>query len=281
MIELLQVTQAIAERGIIFGILVAGVYLSSRIMKFDNLSVEGTFGLGGAINAVLLNYQWNPWLALICATLGGVLTGILTGFINTKFNINNLISGIIVSTGLFSITLKIAGSNMILQQKNTIFQMIPDFFVEYQYIIILTILAVCIISLLKWFLKTELGFLLYALGENPQMLLNLRKNVDGYKMFGLALSNATTALASALYVQYTGYFSIWAGVGILIIGLAGMILGESISNHFGFAVIIGSIMYQVIIALTFELQINQDWNKLITALLIVCMLLAKQALEKE
>ncbi len=276
MIEVLQILQGVIERGIIFGVLVIGVYLSSRIIKFDNLSVEGAFGLGGGITALLLNQKMNPWIVLFIATLGGAFSGVITGYINRKFEINSLISGIIVTTALFSITLKIAGSNMILQDKQTIFQGFSMIFSDFQYSIILFLVAFAVIIFLKFFLKTEVGFLLYALGDNPQMLLNLGKSVNFYTMLGLALSNAATALAASLYVQYVGYFSIWAGAGVLIIGLAGMILGELLSPYFGFAIIYGSILYQMIITMTFEFQINQDWNKLITAVLITVMLLGKK-----
>lgn len=281
MIEIVHVLQGVIERGIIFGILVIGVYLSSRIIRFDNLSVEGAFGLGGAVTAFLLNAKVNPWIALIVATLTGAFSGVITGYINRKFEINSLISGIIVTTGLFSITLKIAGSNMILQERETIFQCLSSYFPDFHYLLILVFLTAVIILSLKFFLRTELGFLLFALGDNPQMLLNLGKSVNLYTMFGLALSNATAALCASLYVQYVGYFSIWAGVGILIIGLAGMILGELLATSFGFSVIFGSILYQLILTLTFEFQINQDWNKLITALLITGMLLSKQAIKNE
>lgn len=275
MIEVLQILQGVIERGIIFGILVIGVYLSSRIIKFDNLSVEGAFGLGGGITALLLNLKINPWIALLIATCGGALSGMVTGYINRKFEINSLISGIIVTTALFSVTLKIAGSNMILQERQTIFQCLSAFS-DFQYLIVLLLVAFFIITFLKFFLRTEVGFLLYALGDNAQMLLNLGKSVNFYTMLGLAFSNATAALAASLYVQYVGYFSIWAGAGILIIGLAGMILGELLSPYFGFAIIYGSILYQMIITMTFEFQINQDWNKLITAVLITIILLSKK-----
>jgi putative ABC transport system permease protein len=256
--------------------MVIGVYLSSRIIKFDNLSVEGAFGLGGGMTAFLLYQKMNPWLVLIIVTIIGGCSGIVTGYINRKFEINTLISGIIVTTGLFSVTLKIAGSNMILHNRETIFHAIGQLFPDFQYTIVLTLVACLVTILLQFFLKSEAGLLLYALGDNAQMLLNLGKSIDFYTMLGLAFANAAAALSASLYVQYVGYFSIWAGAGILIIGLAGMIFGELLSSSFGFAIIYGSILYQVIITMTFEFQINQDWNKLITAALITMMLLSKK-----
>lgn len=281
MIELLQILQGITERGLIFGFIVAAVYLSSRLINFDNLAVEGAFGLGGAVTALLINQGINPWLGLIGGTIVGGLSGIVTGLLNTTLKLNNLISGIVVTTGLFSIILVIAGSNMTLSGKETIFSSLPLFLAPYQQLIVLTLLCALVFSLISWFLKTEVGFLLHAVGDTPQMITNVGKSVEGYTILGLTLSNTLAALSGALFVEYTGYFSIWTGVGVLIIGLAGMILAQAFSTNFGIALLIGSIAYQAIITLTFELQLNQDWNKLITASLIVLLIIIKQWLNKK
>jgi putative ABC transport system permease protein len=281
MIELMHIAQGIIERGLIFGIVVAAVYLASRLINFDNLAVEGAFGLGGALTALLISWNLNPWLALCGSAFVGALSGVATGLLNTKLKLNNLISGIVVTTGLFSITLKTAGSNMTLSGKQTIFSAMPAFLAPYQSLLLLLLTCTILFSLISWFLKTEVGFLLRAAGDTPQMLTNIGKNVDLYIILGLALSNMFAAMGGALFVQYTGYFSIWASVGVLIIGLAGMILAQTLSPHFGVSLLIGSIAYQAIIALTFELQLNQDWNKLITALLIVLLIVIKQWLHEK
>lgn len=280
MIELLEVIQGVIERGLIFGLIVAAVYLTSRLINFDNLAIEGAFGIGGAVSALLITWQLNPLLALICAILAGCLSGIVTGLLHTKLKLNNLISGIVVSTGLFSITLKTAGSNLSLGHSATIFKYLPSFLAPYQNLLLLLGLCVLIIGTIKWFLTTEVGYLFQAVGNNPQMLTNTGKNVDFYVILGLVLSNSLAALSGALFVQYTGYFSIWTSVGTLIIGLAGLILAQTFSKNFGFAIIIGAVAYQAIIALTFELQIDQDWNKLITALLIILLIVIKDLLNQ-
>lgn len=279
--ELLLLTQGIIERGLIFGIIVMAVYLSSRLVKFDNLAIEGAFGLGGAFTAVMISWNINAWIALISAALIGALSGIATGYLNTKLKLNNLISGIVITTGLFSITLKIAGSNMSLSNKPTIFTLMSSILAPYQSLILLVILSLLLIAVINWFLKTEIGFLLIAVGDAPQMLTNVGKRIDNYIMLGLAISNSLAAIGGALFVQYAGYFSIWASVGVLIIGLAGMILAQTLSPNFGIFLLIGSIAYQAMIALTFELQLDQDWNKLITALLIVFLIIIKQSLHKK
>jgi len=280
MIELLHIAQGIIERGLIFGLVVASVYIASRLINFDNLSVEGSFGLGGALSAVLVAGGVNPWLALLCAAFAGIVSGIITALLNTKLQLNNLISGIVVTTGLFSITLKAAGSNLSLSGKTTIFNAMPSWLMPYQSLVVLMIISIFIFTLIE-LLITEVGFLLRAVGDTPQMLTNVGKSIDRYTMFGLALSNMLAALSGAIFVQYTGYFSIWASLGILIIGLAGMIIAETLSPSFGISLIAGSIAYQTIIAMTFELQLNQDWNKLITAVLIVLLIVIRQWLYKK
>ena len=143
-------------------------------------------------------------------------------------------------------------------------------------IIILLPLVCALLLLIKWFLHTECGFLFKAVGDNPQMLTNLGKNADTYTIAALMLANGITAFAGALFVQYVGYFSIWSSVGILIIALAGLILSETLNKSFGFNLLIGAILYQAIIAATFEFNVDPEWNKLITALLIIFMIAIKK-----
>jgi putative tryptophan/tyrosine transport system permease protein len=280
MIELLQIGQGIIERGLIFAIVVASVYVASRLIKFDNLAVEGAFGLGGALTALLISWGVSPWIGLIGAGFVGAVSGIATGLLTTKLKLNNVMSGIVITTGAFSITLKMSGSNMVLGGKPTIFTSLPFLFEPWQPLIVLAIVCFLLFYILDWFLKTEIGFLLYAVGDTPQVLTNIGKSIDGYIIMGLMLSNMLAALSGALFVQYIGYFSIWASVGMLIIGVAGMIMAQAFSKHFGLVLLLGSIGYQAIIALTFELQLDQDWNKLITALLIVVLIMIKQAVKK-
>lgn len=281
MLELVQIAQGIIERGLIFSIIVAGVFIASRLINFDNLAVEGAFGLGGALTALLISKGINPWIALSAATIAGALSGIITGLVNTKLRVNNLISGIVVTTGLFSVMLKTAGSNMTFSGKSTIFSLMPAMLMPYHTLFVLLAVCCTTILLLKLFLKSEIGFLLQAVGNTPQMVTNVGKSIDNYIHTGLAFSNGLAALSGSLFVQYTGYFSIWSGVGVLIIGLAGMILAHIFGKGFGFALIGGAVAYQAIIALTFELQIDQDWNKLITALLIVLLIAGKHHLDKK
>lgn len=268
------IIQGIVERGLIFSISVMAIYITSRIIHFDDLSVEGSFGLGGALMALLLtrNIHWIP--AFIIVIAAGALAGLATGLLHTKLKLNNLISGIVVTTALFSINLKIAGSNMVLGNKATLFDLIAG--ANNMKIIILLPLICALLLIIKWFLNTECGFLFKAVGDNPQMLTNLGKNAHTYTIAALMLANGLTAFAGALFVQYVGYFSIWSSVGILIIALAGLILSETFGRAFGFNLLIGAILYQAILAATFEFNVDPEWNKLITALLIILMIALKK-----
>lgn len=268
------IIQGIIERGLIFSISVMAIYITSRIIHFDDLSVEGSFGLGGALMALLLtrNIPWIIAFPLVIAA--GAIAGLATALLHTKLKLNNLISGIVVTTALFSINLKIAGSNMVLGNKATLFDLIAG--AASMKIIILFPVICGLLLLIKWFLNTECGFLLKAVGDNPQMLTNLGKNADTYTIAALMLANGLTAFAGALFVQYVGYFSIWSSVGILIIALAGLILSETLGQGFGFNLLVGAILYQAIIAATFEFNVDPEWNKLITALLIILMIALKK-----
>ena len=275
MLTELLIIQGIIERGLIFSLCIMSIYLTSRIIRFDDLSLEGSFGLGGATMALLLSKNIAWWIAFPCILICGALAGLATGLLHTQLKLNNLISGIVVMTALFSINLKIAGSNMIISGKQTLFNLLPAHLLHTK--IILLIPLICsILFLMKWFLKTESGFLFHAVGDNPQILINLGKNPHTYLIATLMLSNALTACSGALFVQYVGYFSIWASVGVLIIALAGLIISETISTYFSFNLLLGSILYQAIIAATFEFNIDPEWNKLITALLIIIMITIKQ-----
>jgi putative tryptophan/tyrosine transport system permease protein len=268
------IIQALIERGLIFSITVMAIYITSRIIKFDDLSIEGSFGLGGALMALLMMQHVSWPIAFILVTLAGACAGLLTGLLHTRLQLNNLISGIVVTTALFSINLKIAGSNMLVSNRSTIFDLFFD--LNLPKMVVLFPLVAGLLLLMKWFLRTECGYLLYAVGDNPQMLVNLGKNPDTYICTALMIANGLTALSGALFVQYIGYFSIWSSVGVLIIGLAGLILAELLSATFGFNLIVGAILYQLIITATFECNIDPEWNKLITALLIVILIAVKK-----
>lgn len=276
MIAELALALGIIERGLIFSLVTASIYFSSRIISFDDLTVEGSFGLGGALTALCLLYQVPLVLVFPIVLLAGGLAGLATGLLHTRLKCNNLLSGIIVTTALFSINLSIAGAQLMLTRVTTIFSLVPAFLDPYQALVILLPLSIALVLGMRWFLTTQVGFLMRAVGDNPQIITTLGKNKDYFILLALVMANALTALAGSLFVQYLGYFSIWVSVGTLIVALASLILGQSVSSWVPLQIIAGPIIYQTILSLTLELNIDQSLNKLITAVLITLLIALKR-----
>lgn len=268
--EIVHILLHVLLQGLIYSFVVMGVYLSSRVIKFDDLTTEGGFGFGGAITALLIISGLSSWLTLPIAMLGGALAGAVTGLLHTKMKMNNLISGLVVTTALFSICLKLATSNLPLPESGTIFPATP-------------LLSICLLSALaaatylgvRRLLRSELGLLFTAVGSNPQIVTSLGKSVDNYKIAGLAIANSLTALAGALFVQWSGFFSITGNVGTLVTGIAGLILAEMIRPKFGISLVLGAILYQALFAVTIEFELQPMWNNLIKAVLIVVLIQLK------
>lgn len=179
----------VLEQGFLFGIVAIGVYITYKILDFPDLSVDGTYPLGVAIYATLLVKGVNPWISLIIATIGGILAGFVTAFLNVKLKITNLISGILVMIGLYSVNLMIMGkANIPLFNTKSVFNDKSKIF-----IIILILLVIKI--LFDLFLKTKLGSLLIAVGDNEQVVTSLGVNKNSIKMLGLMISNGLVSLA--------------------------------------------------------------------------------------
>jgi putative tryptophan/tyrosine transport system permease protein len=258
-------------QGSIYSLVVMGVYLSSRVVQFDDLTTEGSFGIGGALSAVTVLSGGPLWMALCFSWLGGLLSGAATGILHTKLRMNHLICGLVVTTALFSVCLKLTGANVVLNQNSSILNhanpLVPLSFAVG--------LAAVVYLAVRTLLKSEVGLVLKAAGSNPQMALALGKSVDGYKILGLAAANSLTAFAGALFVQWNGFFSITGNIGTLVIGLTGLILGEMIRPSFGWNLILGAFLYQALFAAVIELQMEPLWNNLIKAVLIVLLIQLK------
>jgi putative ABC transport system permease protein len=183
---------------------------------------------------------------------------------------NNLISGLVVTTALFSLCLKLATSNLPLPESGSIFPEAP-----LQSICLLVVLVGGVWAGLRRLLRSELGLLFTAVGSNPQMVTSLGKSVDRYKIAGLSLANSLTALAGALFVQWSGFFSITGNIGTLVTGIAGLILAEMIRPRFGLNLVLGAILYQALFAITIEFELQPIWNNLIKAVLIVLLIQLK------
>lgn len=262
----------ILEQGLIFSIMAIGVYITYRILDFPDLSVEGTFPLGAATAAVCLMNGINPFIACLLAFISGSIGGVITGLLHVKLKITNLLSGILVMIALYSINLRIMGkSNIPLFGKDTIFTAVSN------PIIIIAIFALASKVILDLFLKTKLGFILKATGDNEQLVTSLGVNKNMIKIVGLMISNGLVALSGAIMAQYQGFADVGMGTGIVVMGLAAVIIGESILKKVNIVkgttmAILGSVIYKAIIAIALELGFQPTDLKLVTVIIVVIAL---------
>ena len=269
----------ILEQGLLFSIVAIAVYITYKILDFPDMSVDGTFPMGAAISASLLVQGVNPWISILLAALGGALAGAVTGIMHVKLKIDNLMAGILMMIGLYSINLRIMGkANVPLFNVNNIF--------KYNVPAIVIIVAALIIVkiLLDLYLKTKSGFLLIAVGDNEQVVSSLGVNKDMVKILGLLISNALSAFVAfsgAVLAQYQGFADVGMGTGTVVMGLAAVIIGTSLFERMSFIKattlsIIGAIIYKGAIALVLKygavIGLTANDLKLMTAIIVVIAL---------
>ena len=251
------------EIGLIFALVALGVLISFRILNFPDLSVDGTFPLGGAVAAILISKGSNPFLATAAATAAGALAGLATGLLNVRLKIMDLLAGILMMTALYSINLRIMGRpNVPLIAEPTVFtQLMPGVAPDYiERVIILVAVVVFAKLMLDAYLATQRGLAMRATGVNPRMASAQGINTDQAKLVGLAISNALVSLGGALFAQTQGGSDISMGIGTIVIGLAAVIIGENVLPArrmvwTTLAVVVGALLYRFFIALA----LNSDW----------------------
>ena len=271
-------------QGLIYALVAFGVYITYTILDFPDLSVDGSFPLGAAVTAVLLTRGCNPWLSLLAATGVGVLAGLFTGVIHVKFHIRNLLAGIITQTALFSINLKIAGSNLPVDRgTDTIFTSAPvmallgNTSLSIRKLVVSAVLAVLVKLALDLYFRTKSGLLLRAVGDNSTLVTALSKDCGSVKILGLALSNGLVALAGSIVCHETRSFAATMGTGQVVFGLAAVIIGISLFRRLTFvqgttAVLAGSILYKACIQAALSLGFDPSMMKFITAMLFLLVL---------
>lgn len=264
------------ELGIIFGIVAIGIYLTFKIIDFPDLTVDGSFTLGGSVCAVLLVAKCNPFLAIIVASFAGMCAGAITGYLSTKWKILNLLSGILTMTALYSINLRIMNApNIAFIDEMTIFDYVNS------PLLMLIILTVVLVGFLVYLFATNFGLSIRACGNNKILCKIYGINANKLTIITLMISNGIVAFAGSLFIQMQGFADISMGTGTVIVGLAGVIIGTELikSQKFIFAAlacILGSIIYRI--ALAFALNANvfglksSDLN-LITTSIVVCTLI--------
>lgn len=292
--------QNVLEEGFIYGIVAMGVYITYKILDFPDLSVDGTFPLGCAVTAALIVGGVNPWLACIAAFAAGALAGCVTGLLHVKLRITDLLSGIIVMTGCWSLNLLILGAHMpnplagnaLLQFYNqpTIFTsfpvaLLPESLYRFRVLILAAVLAVVVKLLMDWFLRTKSGMLLRAAGDNPQFVTSLAKDQGSMKILGLAIGNGCTALAGSILAQQAESASVSIGTGMVVQALAAVIIGTSVFGRIKklkstSAVLLGTILYKAVLLIAM-LWLPATFLKLTMAVLFVAALLTDRVGKKK
>lgn len=268
-----------AAQGIIWGIMAIGVYITYRVLDLADLTVDGSFGTGGAVLVMCTISGMDIKVAMLVAVLAGCLAGLATGIFHTVFGIPAILSGILTQLALYSVNLRILGN----KANQTLSVMNYDLLVSLRYItrsiIVGLVFVVVLIAILYWFFGTEMGHSIRATGCNPAMARANGINTNTRKIMGLVISNGIVALAGALLAQYQGFADVNMGRGAIVIGLAAVIIGEvvfgKIFKNFALrmtAVVIGGIIYYIVITLVLRLGLNANDLKLFSALVVALFL---------
>lgn len=271
------------EQGLIYAVLALGLMLTYAILDFPDLTVDGSFPLGGAVSTSLILSGWGPVPALLAATLLGALAGLCTGLIHVKLKVRALFSGIIMMTALYSINLRITGGLSLLsvpRGQTTLFRnnALADFLpAELRVLVIVFAIVLLLKLLLDGFLSTRAGYLLRAAGDNETVVTSLARDKGNVKIAGLVLANALVALSGAILCQQQRMFEISMGTGAMVLGLASVIIGINLFRKLEIvktttAVIVGAIVYKLCVAFAISCGLSPMDMKLVTAALFLTIL---------
>lgn len=280
--------------GLIYGIMVLGVFMTFRVLDFCDMTVDGSFPLGGCVLAACLTHGIAPGVALPIALAAGICAGLVTTLVYTKLRVPDLLSGILVMTMLYSVNLRIMSnhSNVSFLKIPTIFSNITQFVKSRSFtfspdaailaFLILAVLAICIC--LNLFYHTDFGLTMGALGSNPQMVTSQGVNIQFMRGVGICLGNAMAALAGALNAMYAGFADVGSGTGVVVSGLASLMLGEFIlrTNKISLQIVrvlLGSVIYRALMYFArrygYVVGMNSNDLRLVTGILIIlCLILA-------
>jgi putative ABC transport system permease protein len=270
------------DQGLAYAGLAIGVYLTLRVLNFADITVDGSFALGGGSAALLLSQNVAPPLALLAAVALGALAGAVTGLIHTRLGVNDLFAGILTTTGLYSITLRLMGrSNIPLTDLRLAIDTWPDLGlgVDGRWLLALLLVVVGLVALLALLLATDLGLALRAIGNNPVMARSNGISTRRGLTLGIAAGNGLVALAGALVAMYQGFADVTMGIGSLILGLGMVIIGESILRPRTvpmalIAAMLGAVVFRGLIAVALALGLEPVDLKLVTAVLLLVALAA-------
>ncbi len=275
------------ELGFIYSLVALGVFISFKVLRFPDLTVDGTFATGGAVAALMISQGGDPFIACIVAMVVCGFAGMVTGWLNVKLGIMDLLASILMMTALYSINLRIMdGPNIPLIVSDTVFSLTQFSFLEdYHWRpILLAIVVIVVKFLMDWFFATETGLAMRSTGSNLRMARAQGVSTDRMVMLGMAISNSLVGLGGALFVQSQGGADISMGIGTIVIGLAAVIIGQSIITarrfiYITLAVIVGAILYRFFIALALNSDFiglkAQDLNLVTAVLVTVALILPK------
>jgi len=294
--------------GMILALLALGVYVSFKIFSFADITVDGSFALGGAVAASLIvrGHGCDPFLATLLATVAGGVAGAVTGVLHTKFGINRLLSGILVMTALYSVNLRIMDrSNIPLLSFDTLSSRVESLavrlaggatscqlwrwkldFGDLGLFLGASLALVVVAVLLHLFFRTKLGVAMRATGDNPTMITALGVDTSVMIIVGVALSNGLVAFSGALFAQYQGFADVQMGIGMVVIGLASVIIGESLVGKGSgpgltlLGAVMGSVLFRLLVAIALVWGLNPNDLKLVTAVFVFAALVAPGALGK-
>ena len=277
---MLELVVGTITQGLLWSLLAIGGFITFRVLDIADLTVEGTFPMGAGISAILLTNGVNPFVSVLAAAIGGMLAGAVTGWIHTKLKIPALLAGILTMIALYSINLRVMGkANVSLLRLDTVYTYLEHLSVLHTIALLLIglVVAVATCILLFWFFGTEIGACLRATGVNPQMIRAQGVNTDTMIVLGLLISNGFVAISGALIAQGNGFADVGMGVGTIVIGLASVIIGEVLFGTKSFvrsllAVVLGSIVYRIVIAIVLYLGMPPNDLKLFTAVLVAIAL---------
>lgn len=271
------------DQGLLWSLLSLGVFITFRILKFPDMTVEGSFPLGAALSALMLQ-QYNIAFSLLVAFIGGCLAGLVTAILYNYFHVQSLLAGILTLTGLYSVNLRILGqANMAIGDQHNLYQLplFRQLTLDQRLLVINLGIMLIALLLLAGLLYTEFGQSLIAAGDNPTMALSQGIAVKRTKTIGIVLSNGLIALAGGLVAQYNGFADVNMGIGVMVIGLSAIIIGERllVGKHFIaklISIILGSVVYRLILLLVLQLGFNANDFKLFSAVILAIFIIAPQ-----
>lgn len=275
---------SVLEQGMIYAIMALGVYITYKILDFPDLTVDGSFPLGAAVACILISKGINSYLTLPISFLAGAFVGMITGFIHVKLKVRDLLSGIIMMTALYTVNLRVAGrANLPIYNEENIFDnrfvnaVFPALLDKYKTVIIIFVIMILTKYILDWYMNSQSGFMLRAVGDNETIVTSLGVDKGTVKIIGLSIANGLVCLSGCIFANQQRFFDISSGTGTVVIGLASVIIGTSIFKKMTFlrvtsSVIIGSLIYKACVAIAIRVIPASSDLKLVTAILFLIIL---------